>query len=124
MKIESIKIENFRSFENETIYFDDYTCLVGPNGGGKSTVLVALNTFFREIENSDTDLINLSEEDFHCRNTSSPIKITVIFNDLSQEAQNDFKDYFRGGKLIISAVANYDKEVKNAHIITHFIRWQ
>lgn len=39
MKIESVKIENFRSFKNETIVLDNYTCFVGSNGSGKSTFL-------------------------------------------------------------------------------------
>jgi len=47
MKLTELKIENFRSFKNETIHLDDYTCLVGPNGTGKSAVLMALNVFFR-----------------------------------------------------------------------------
>lgn len=47
MKIKTVKIENFRSFKNETIDFDNYNCFVGPNGAGKSTVLNALNVFFR-----------------------------------------------------------------------------
>ena len=107
MKIESVHIENFRAFKDETIFLDDYTCLVGPNGGGKSTVLYALNIFFRETEGSTTDVINLSAEDFHRKNTEHPVKITVTFVDLDGEAQQDFKDYFRQGKLIISAVANF-----------------
>lgn len=47
MRLTEIKIKNFRSFEDETIAVDDYTCFVGPNGTGKSTVLQALNVFFR-----------------------------------------------------------------------------
>jgi predicted ATP-dependent endonuclease of OLD family len=42
MKIESVRIKNFRSFADETIPFNDYTCLVGPNGAGKSTIPCAL----------------------------------------------------------------------------------
>lgn len=56
MKIESVRIENFRSFKDETIFFDDYTCFVGPNGAGKSTVFYALNIFFRQYKDSKTDL--------------------------------------------------------------------
>ena len=77
MKIESVRIQNFRAFADETITFDDYTCLVGPNGSGKSTILTTLNVFFREIANASTDLLNLGKEDFHKCNTSKPIKITV-----------------------------------------------
>lgn len=50
MKIESVRIENFRCFEDETIEFNDYSCLVGPNGAGKSTVFNALNVFFRKLD--------------------------------------------------------------------------
>jgi len=74
-----------------------YACLVGPNGAGKSTVLTALNVFFRETENLPTDLSQPTEEDFHCKNTSVPISITVKFDDLSDEAQEDFPDYVRQG---------------------------
>lgn len=116
MRIESIHIENFRSFKDETIVLDDYTCLVGPNGGGKSTILYALNVFFRETENSSTDVANLSAEDFHQKSTKDPIKITVTFTDLSEAAQTDLKDYFRQGKLIVSAVATFNASTNRAEV--------
>lgn len=114
MKIESVHIENFRSFQNETIFFDDCTCLVGPNGGGKSTVLCALNVFFRETENSTTDVVNLSAEDFHKKNTSTPIRITVTFVDLGAEAEADFMNYVRQGKLVISSESTFDPVLNKA----------
>jgi len=52
MKLSKLRIENFRSFKDETIYFDDYTCLVGANGAGKSAVLTALNVFCRNNASS------------------------------------------------------------------------
>ena len=58
MKIESVRIENLRSFKDVTVPLNDYTCLAGPNGAGKSTVLYALNIFFRES-------INLNAKSFH-----------------------------------------------------------
>ena len=64
MRIHSIRIQNFRSFKDETIEFENYNCLVGANGAGKSNVLLALNLFFREEE---FGRINLCEEDFHHR---------------------------------------------------------
>jgi len=108
MKIKSLRIENFRSFADETITLDDYNCFVGQNGAGKSTILTALNIFFHETTDASTDLINLDEEDFHDCNTKEPIKITVTFEFLSPEAQDDLKDYFRQGQLIVSAVAEWD----------------
>ena len=108
MNIESVRIENFRSFEDAKIVFNDYTCLVGPNGAGKSTILTALNMFFRESENIPTDLSRLDSEDFHRKKTDSPIRITVTFTDLNEEAREDFADYFRQGQLVVSAEATYD----------------
>ena len=114
MRISSVRIENFRSFDDATVPFNSYTCLVGPNGAGKSTVLTALNVFFRETENLPTNLSQLEEEDFHCKNTAEPIGITVTFSDLSEEAQDDFSDYTRQGQLVVKAVATFDKETGKA----------
>lgn len=55
MKIHSIRISNFRGFENLTSSFhDQLTVVVGNNGAGKSSLLdavsVALGTFFHEFD--------------------------------------------------------------------------
>ncbi len=95
MKIKSIRIENFRAFKEELIEFDDYTSFVGPNGVGKSTVFHALNLFFRQNKDSQTDLLKLSANDFHHSDTSKDINITVTFSSLSDEAKEELADYVR-----------------------------
>lgn len=115
MKLLEIKIENFRSFNEKTINLNNYNCLVGPNGCGKSTVLMALNVFFRNsVPNSN--IISLNKEDFHHGNTAKPIRITLTFSDLSSEAQEEFKEYYRQDKLIISAVAAWDAQNQAAPV--------
>ena len=47
MKIKTIRIERFRSFQEETISLSRYSCFVSPNGAGKSSVLAALNVLFQ-----------------------------------------------------------------------------
>ncbi|MDG4945863.1 AAA family ATPase [Weeksellaceae bacterium KMM 9713] len=116
MKIESLRIKNFRAFKDETIDFDDYTSFVGPNGVGKSTVFHALNLFFRQSKDSQTDLLKLSANDFHHSNTSQPIKITVTFSSLSDQAKEDLADYVRQDKLIVTAIANYDSITEKADV--------
>ena len=116
MRIESVHIENFRSFEDETLPLNNYACLVGPNGAGKSTVLTALNAFFQESENLPTDLSQLEQEDFHCKHTDKPIRITVTFTDLDDEAQKDFSDYARQGQLVVSAIATFDSTTGKAQV--------
>lgn len=108
MYIQSVRIKNLRAYSDETIEFAPYTCMVGANGAGKSTILCALNIFFRETENSATNLSNLDKEDFHCGNTENPIEITVTFTDLSDDAQQDFAGYYRQSSLVVTAKAIFD----------------
>jgi putative ATP-dependent endonuclease of OLD family len=122
MKIKSIHIENFRSFQDETIEFGDYNCLVGPNGAGKSTVLNALNIFFRESKSSPVDLLELSKEDFHYNDTSKPVRITVTFVELSANAKDVLKDYIRHDQLVVMAVAHWSEENQSAPVVQKGLR--
>jgi len=131
MRIESVRIENFRSFKDETVKLDNYNCLVGANGSGKSTVLNALNLFFRQYKDASTDLSKLSENDFHHKDTKNQIRITVIFCDLSDEAKQSLSAYVRQGKLIVTAVATFNADSQKAEVkqfgsrlgITDFRKW-
>jgi putative ATP-dependent endonuclease of the OLD family len=116
MRIASLRLQNFRCFRDEKISFDNYTCLVGCGGAGKSTILTALRIFFRDAAGSQTDLFSLQEEDFHLRNTSNDIIITVTFFDLEQDAQNDFRHYFRQERLVVSAVAKWNPQTRSAEV--------
>jgi putative ATP-dependent endonuclease of OLD family len=116
MKIAELRIENLRAYHDQTIRFSDYTCLVGCNGAGKSTVLCALNIFFRETGDAQTNLLCLDKEDFHRVTTSQPIRITVTFVELPPDAQKDFQEYYRQGKLVISAVATFDPATQTADV--------
>jgi predicted ATP-dependent endonuclease of OLD family len=48
MKINSIKIHNFRSFIDEEIITNEYSCLVGPNNSGKSNFIDCLRIFYED----------------------------------------------------------------------------
>ena len=108
MRIKSIRLENFRSFLDETIFLNQYSCFVGPNGAGKSTVLAALNVFFREQSSSPTDITKLTDEDYFRKDTTNPILITVTFADLSPAAQTELSAYVRQNELVVTAVAAFD----------------
>lgn len=116
MKIESVHIKNFRCFEDETIHFDNFTCLIGRNASGKSTVYSALNVFFRNNKDSNTDLLNLTADDFHHNGISKPIEIIVTFNDLSPLAIKKLGHYVRQDKLIVTAKAEYDASTEKAAV--------
>lgn len=116
MKITKLKIENFRSYRDQEINLSNYNCFIGANSSGKSTVINALNLFFRENNNSQTNLIKLSEDDFHHKNTNLPIKITVTFGDLSVKAKEDLAAYVRQNELTVTAEATYDPDTGYASV--------
>ncbi|KLD76244.1 AAA family ATPase [Xanthomonas hyacinthi] len=118
MRIKSIRIKNFRAFEDQSIELDDYSCFVGMNGAGKSTVLCALNVFFQEKANA-TDVQKLSAQDFHKKDTSKPVEIELTFRDLPQQAREKLADYVRNGELIVTATATYDAATGMAKVKQH-----
>jgi len=82
MKIEKLKLENFRSYQDEiTIVLDDLSVFVGKNDIGKSTILEALDVFFNE----NKGVIKIDKDDVNkqAKNAgNAEIKISVIFSDL------------------------------------------
>lgn len=84
MKIESIKIKNFRSYKEETkICFDDLTVLVGRNDIGKSTILEALDIFF----NDGNGVIKIDKTDLNTHaamNGDNETIISVCFSELPE----------------------------------------
>jgi putative ATP-dependent endonuclease of the OLD family len=116
MRLRTLRIQNFRSFEDETIELDPYTALVGPNGAGKSAALQALNVFFRNPAAAPVNLLSLSDEDFHHRDVSRPVRITLTFDGLSQDAQEDFKAYYRNGALVITALGTWNASTNTCEV--------
>jgi len=82
MKINTIKIANFRSYKNEiTINLDDLNVFVGKNDIGKSTILEALDIFFNE----NKGVVKLDKDDINKQSKSeddTEIKISVVFSNL------------------------------------------
>jgi len=116
MKIKSVRIQNFRSIKEQTVELDDYTCFVGANGSGKSNVLHALNVFFGESDIPGLDTRVLKEEDFHGKNTSEPVEITITFSDLSSEAKGELAHYVRHDQLVVSVEARFDATTGRADV--------
>ena len=84
MKFKSIKISNFRNFENISIALDNKNVFFGMNDVGKTNFLYALRYVFdREIRKN-----NLIDTDFYQRNISTPIKITICI-DISDTTDSD-----------------------------------
>ncbi len=88
MRITQLTLKNFRCFGAEpgTIAFDDLTALIGANGSGKTTVLLALARLFG-ISQGDR---RLQPEDFHIPHNADPDTIDQI--DLIIEARFEFPE--------------------------------
>lgn len=85
MKIDSIKIKNFRGYKDETkIELNDLTVFVGKNDIGKSTILEALDIFFNDgkgvikLDKTDVNVRGKKEEDLD-------IEISVCFSELPEK---------------------------------------
>ncbi len=87
MRISSVRIQNFRCFEDESIALRDFTVLVGRNSAGKSTVLRALQHFY------DPGL-QVDAHDFHGGyEPGDEIEIAVTFADLTAKEVEAFGRY-------------------------------
>ncbi len=87
MKIQSVRIKNFRALKDMTIPFDSVTTLIGPNGAGKSTVLRALDWFFNGKPGS------LTEQDCSFGATAENIEVQVTFSHLTEKDREALGKY-------------------------------
>lgn len=80
MRLECIKLKNFRGYKSETIVpISSLTAFIGKNDAGKSTVLEALEIFFNnKTVVCERDDLNINGED-------ALIEITCIFSEIQDE---------------------------------------
>lgn len=102
MIIDSIHIRNFRSILDETLTCDILTVLIGRNGSGKSSFLMALNLFYDQSAKVD-------EEDYYNRDTGKEIQIAITFKILSDDAKKLFASYMQGDCLTVERVFTWNK---------------
>ncbi|WPR72414.1 AAA family ATPase [Flavobacterium sp. NG2] len=87
MKLETIKIKNFRGYQSETIIpVSNLTAFIGKNDAGKSTILEALEIFF------NNSLVSCEREDLNVNADNNQIEISCVFSgfpdDLIIDAAN------------------------------------
>jgi putative ATP-dependent endonuclease of OLD family len=97
MKIQSVRIKNFRTLKDVTIPFDSVTTLIGPNGAGKSTVLRALDWYFNGKPGS------LTEKDCSFGATDEDIEVQVTFSDLTEKDREALGKYAPEGVTTFTA---------------------
>ena len=77
MRIQLVRISNFRTLKDVSIPFDSITTFIGPNGAGKSTVLRALDWYFNGKPGP------LTEKDCSFGVSTKNIEVQVTFTDLT-----------------------------------------
>ena len=97
MKIQSVRIKNFRALKDVTIPFDSVTTFIGPNGAGKSTVLRALDWFFNGKPGS------LTEKDCSFGAADEEIEVQVTFSNLSEKDREALGKYAPDGATTFTA---------------------
>lgn len=97
MKIQSVRIKNFRALKDVTIPFDSVTTFIGPNGAGKSTVLRALDWFFNGKPGS------LTEKDCSFGAINEDIEVQVTFADLTEKDREALGKYAPEGVSTFTA---------------------
>lgn len=97
MKIQSVRIKNFRTLKDVTISFDSVTTFIGPNGTGKSTVLRALDWYFNGKAGA------LTEKDCSFGATDEDIEVQVTFDGLTDKDREELGKYAPAGVVTFTA---------------------
>jgi len=104
MKIESVRIKNFRALKDVSIPFDAITTFIGPNGAGKSTVLRGLDWYFNGRVGS------LTENDCSFGAIDEAIEVQVTFCDLGDRDREELGKYAPPGATTFTAWKKRDPD--------------
>lgn len=103
MRIEHIKIENWRSIIELEINFQELMILIGQNNHGKSNILSALLFFFGQTKQTRLDFNNLEND----------IKIEVVFTNLNESDKSKFKKYISSeNKIQVLKIGHIDGSIE------------
>lgn len=111
MKIESVRIQKFRSLDDVSISFGQVLAIVGVNNAGKSHVLRALNAFF----NFQDEFSGFEHQD-HAFSLKSRPKVTVTFKDI-KDSDNIPLDYVYADRLTIKFTYRWDRKTPSYEVL-------
>jgi putative ATP-dependent endonuclease of OLD family len=99
VRIKQVTIERYRGWEGPTTWFPGQRdVLLGPNNGGKSSLLRAVDVVLNPHRNAYRDL--MGRHDFFDLQADEPIEFTVVLTDLSDEDCDVFETYLEGQRPI------------------------
>lgn len=106
MYVSSIKIKNYRGIKSDELDASLFTCIIGENNAGKSTILLATSLFFSGSSLSKSDFFN-EEETIEIELTFSDIKEGDI-NRLSPDHRDRIKEIIIDDKLTLTRYYHTD----------------
>lgn len=100
MYISNLKIKNYRGIKSDELDASPFTCVIGENNAGKSTILLATSLFFSGTSLGKSDFFN-EEEPIEIELTFSDVKETDI-NRLSPDHRDRIKEIIVDNKLTLT----------------------
>lgn len=97
MRVEALKVKNFRSLKDVKLEIGPHTAIIGGNGVGKSSILKAFERFYSTSRSIDID-------EFYNRDSTNPIEIEITFSDINEVEKHQFSSRIRNGKLNVTRV--------------------
>jgi putative ATP-dependent endonuclease of OLD family len=95
MRIKRVTVEHYRGWKGPISWSPgQHDVLLGPNNGGKSTLLRAVDIVLNPHRNAHRDV--MGRHDFFDLDTSRPIEFTVVLGDLDAEDRDVFEEYLEG----------------------------
>lgn len=110
MQIKHVKIENFKAIRKFDEDFGEITSLIGYNGGGKSSVLQAINWFFEGYTPSQEQYFascTRTSEDVKL-DYSKAMKVEITFDNLSDIDKRNFGKYARSETMTLTREATIE----------------
>lgn len=101
MRIKEVTVERYRGWRGPATWSPTrHDVLLGPNNGGKSSLLRAVDLALNPHRNPYRDLMGV--HDFFDLKTDEPIELTVVLSDLSAEDCDVFEPFLEGQRSDLS----------------------
>ena len=101
MRIQHVKIRNFRAIKEFDGEFGNITSFIGYNGSGKSSVIRAINWFFEGHPLNEYDYFKGSSG-----KQSDEVSVEIKFTSLNKSEKAQFKKYVKGDSMTIMRSQN------------------
>lgn len=105
MKIKRVEIRNFKAVRDFEGDFGELTTFIGPNGGGKSSILQAIEWLFRGDLKAADDFYSDPSGD-----RASEMSVRVTFDSLTEGDRDSFKKYALGAEMVLQRTQRIDEK--------------